>query len=383
MARITNATAPEWIVEALSGGVMGDGTVMSLGVGHNGHADDSMGTLMNVHDVFGAAEAAGLDAEGFLTAFMADMDHFNDPRHVDWWYPAASLAVMNDLTAAVTMGGLDGDHGTLELIQGAATQAAFRGDADDLRAVLAGAGGDPGPLSDAQLLAVWGTNSHHYNHNALRVHADDGANLGFKITHLRSLNDHALDGTEPGTRGGYNDRGEYPEWYAGGQGGGFGEGDDGFYDKARAFLDEMAGILPDGYEASGALEARNGGEVVRETPTDVPATPDMSEDDGDLVFAFETRDDWGTGSVLDLVITNEGGTAATDWAVSFDLAPDITAHWNADVTNGRGDGRTVVEDAGDGWTIDPGATVRWAGFVVDEGGLDAAALNAAAGFDLL
>ena len=60
--KMTNAMAPDWLIESLAGGVMADGTVMSLGVGHNGHADGSMGMLLNAHDVYGAAVAAGIDA---------------------------------------------------------------------------------------------------------------------------------------------------------------------------------------------------------------------------------------------------------------------------------------------------------------------------------
>ena len=381
------ANAPDWLVDWLGDGVMADGTVMSLGVGHNGHADGSMGTLLNVHDVYGAAVDMGLDAERFVTEFSSDLDHFNDPRHVDWWYTASTLAVLNDLTAAATMGGLDGDFRTLELIQGAATQAAFRGDGAAIREILVGAGGDPSPLTDAQLVDVWGTNSHHYNHNALKVHASDGSNHGFKLTHLRSLNDHAMDGTEPGTRGGYNDRGEYRERPQGNE--------DGFYDYARAFLDEQAAVLPDGYEASGSLASRNGGTVVREAgapgPDDVAGAPDDGGSDGagsdgagsDLGFAFDVRDDWGTGATVDLVVTNEGAGAVSDWTVAFELGPDILEFWNVELANRIGAGRTTAQDAGDGWEIAAGRSVTWAGFNVDQGGLDEAALNAAANFEVL
>ena len=381
---------------------MSDGTVMSLGVGHNGHADASMGTLLNVHDVYGAAVDMGLDAESFIRDFSSDLDHFNDPRHVDWWYPASTLAVMNDLTAAVTMGGLDGDWQTLELIQGAATQAALAGDGAAVRQVLTTAGGDPSPLTDDQLVAVWGTNSHHYNHNALRVYAEDGSNHGFKLTHLRSLNDHALDGAEPGMRGGYNDRGEYRERPQGNE--------DGFYDFSRPFLQEMANVLPEGYEASGSLASRNGGtfdaDPLPEAPGPITAPegsddPTPSFDDPDeppaegtppapgepadepLEAAFVVRHDWGDGGTIDLVLTNTGDSAVSDWMVTFELGPDITESWNVELANLLGAGRTTASDAGDGWRIAPGESVSWAGFNVDRGNLDEAALNAAANFDVL
>lgn len=399
---VVSGAAPDWLVESLDGGIMADGTVMSLGVGHNGHADASMGSLMNVHDLYGAAVDMGLDADTFIREFSSDLDHFNDPRHVDWWYPAATLAVMNDLTAAVTMGGLEGDTRTLELIQGAATQAALAGDGAEVRKVLVAAGGDPSALTDDQLVTVWGTNSHHYNHNALKVHAEDGSNHGFKLTHLRSLNDHAMDGTEPGTRGGYNDRGEYRERPQGNE--------DGFYDYARAFLDEVSDVLPGGYEASGSLEARNGGTfdvdslpdvaapapepievpegsappaVEFPEPEDPPAEPEPAPSDDGLAAEFVVRNDWGNGGTIDLVLTNTSDSAVSDWTVTFELDPDITEGWNVELSNLIGAGRTTASDAGEGWQIAPGQSVSWAGFNVNQGDLDEAALNAAANFDAL
>lgn len=398
---VVSGAAPDWLVESLGGGITADGTVMSLGVGHNGHADASMGSLMNVHDLYGAAVDMGLDADTFIREFSSDVNHFNDPAHVDWWYPAATLAVMNDLTAAVTMGGLEGDTRTLELIQGAATQAALAGDGAEVRKVLVAAGGDPSALTDDQLVTVWGTNSHHYNHNALKVHAEDGSNHGFKLTHLRSLNDHAMDGTEPGARGGYNDRGEYRERPQGNE--------DGFYDYARAFLDEVSDVLPSGYEASGSLEARNGGTfdvdslpdvaapapepievpegsappaVEFPEPEDPPAEPSPPAPSSDALAAeLDVRYDWTYGASVDLVVTNTSDEAISGWEVEFDLAPEISESWNLDVA-GEGS-RVTASDVGWNGSLEAGESMVVGGFNVLEGDLDEDQLNALANFDVL
>ena len=130
------------------------------------------------------------------------------------------------MAAITTLGGLSGDHGgPLELVLGSATNAALAGDAAGVRAALEGNGGDTSALTDELLVSMWSTNSHYYNHAILNVTLG-----GFKITHLRSLNDRGQDNNPQWTRGGYNDKGQWPEWE--------------MYTKGTSFLSENARFLP-------------------------------------------------------------------------------------------------------------------------------------------
>ena len=108
--------------------------------------------------------------------------------------------------------------------------------------------------------------------------------------------------------------------------------------------------------------------------------PDPEPPTGDAVLdaAFVVTDDWGSGAVVTLTITNSGGTAVDGWAVDFDLPFDVTSSWNVDLTD-TGEGFTAT-DIGWNGTIAPGETVT-IGFQAGEGGLDADTLNAGANFD--
>lgn len=85
--------------------------------------------------------------------------------------------------------------------------SAIDGDVASLRNLIEQKGGDTLGLSDEQLRNVWATNEHNNLHGIL----DAGSPIGQSI-HMTSLNDNAGDGTPKGTMGGYNDKGEYPQW---------------------------------------------------------------------------------------------------------------------------------------------------------------------------
>lgn len=84
---------------------------------------------------------------------------------------------------------------------------AIDGDVTGLRKLIESKGGSTFGLKADQLLNVWATNEHNNLHSAL----DAGSPIGQTI-HMTSLNDKAQDGTAKGKLGGYNDRGEYPQW---------------------------------------------------------------------------------------------------------------------------------------------------------------------------
>ncbi len=222
--------APDWLVSGLSDRLDADGNMTPALIG-SGHQDHSMGEFINVHEVVEAAEAMGIDAEQFIRDFVADNSNFNSALHHDSAKLTGAVTVLNDMVAAVSMGGLRGDPETLELIMGSATNAALAGDGAALRQILVDAGGDVSMMTDQMLVNVWSGNAHFYNHSVLM--GSEG--LGGELTHLRSLNDNAMDGTVAGTRGGYNDKGEYRQ-----RSGSEFE----FFDNSNAFLDKFSYVMP-------------------------------------------------------------------------------------------------------------------------------------------
>lgn len=87
---------------------------------------------------------------------------------------------------------------------------AMNNDADGIRSWLKSDGGQDFGLTDTELIKIWGTNEHN-NLHAILFGNRDLANA----VHMTSLNDndgHEKDGMNPGKSGGYNNKGEYPQW---------------------------------------------------------------------------------------------------------------------------------------------------------------------------
>lgn len=93
---------------------------------------------------------------------------------------------------------------------GRAKNLALAGDAQGLRQHIANEGGNTRGLNDAQLINAWGTNEHNNLHNITF-----GNSAVYNPIHMTSLNNndaHVHDGMNRGQMGGYNDKGDYPQW---------------------------------------------------------------------------------------------------------------------------------------------------------------------------
>jgi Glycosyl hydrolase family 9/Ca-dependent carbohydrate-binding module xylan-binding len=222
---VAKSKAPASVISMCGGLLNGDGNGTPLMNPGQGHQTPEMGKFLNAHDVWEGATSVGIDAQGFFDSFTSNNGNYN-PGQTSEQKCLGALTVLNEMAAITTMGGLSGDHGgDTELVMGAATNAAFAGDAAGIRSALEGNGGDTSAVEDDLLVSMWSTNSHYYNHPILNT------TLGsFKITHLRSLNDNSGDANPKSTRGAYNDKGAWPEWE--------------MYTKGAQFLSENAAYLP-------------------------------------------------------------------------------------------------------------------------------------------
>jgi hypothetical protein len=207
--------APQEVYDALSNKIDDDGTIELLDrtfidgghTGHTGHTGPEMGHALDIDDTMAAAAAMGMDGLSFLNEYTQDESKYSAAK-TDDLKMAGALTVLNDAVAAKTLGdALYMDNDKLSKVAGDATIAAIAGDGAKVREILDDVGANTAPLSDNMLAQIWGTNSHMYNHATLNYKGPD-----FGLTHIRSLNDNADDGTERGTLGFYNDKGEWPEW---------------------------------------------------------------------------------------------------------------------------------------------------------------------------
>ncbi len=73
-------------------------------------------------------------------------------------------------------------------------------------------------------------------------------------------------------------------------------------------------------------------------------------------FQFSVTSDWGTGFGGQIIATNTGSTAITNWQLGFDFPGQISSIWNATITSHVGN-HYVIQNAGWNSTILPGANV--------------------------
>ena len=73
-------------------------------------------------------------------------------------------------------------------------------------------------------------------------------------------------------------------------------------------------------------------------------------------FQFSVTSDWGTGFGGQIIATNTGSTAITNWQLGFDFPGQISSIWNATITSHIGN-HYVIQNAGWNSTILPGANV--------------------------
>ncbi|MFO0907366.1 MAG: cellulase family glycosylhydrolase [Isosphaeraceae bacterium] len=73
---------------------------------------------------------------------------------------------------------------------------------------------------------------------------------------------------------------------------------------------------------------------------------------------YKVRDDWGSGFVADVTLTNTGTTAWTDWTISFDLPATITNIWNAVIVSRVGN-RYTIRAASWNRSLAPGSSLTF------------------------
>ena len=92
-----------------------------------------------------------------------------------------------------------------------------------------------------------------------------------------------------------------------------------------------------------------------------------------LAFAFNVSDDWGSGFVAGVTITNHGSTAVNGWTLEFDFDRDITNIWNAEIVSRVGN-RYVIQAASWNRVIPAGGSISF-GFQGASGNVDEGPTN--------
>jgi len=124
---------------------------------------------------------------------------------------AGAYLTLNTLgkMASLTPESLGNENAAAE-VYGALKNAAIQGDGASVRELIESNGGDTFGLSDQELTDLWGFNEHNFLHSTLF-----GNSEVYNPIHMTSLNDKDMSGQSSGAAGslgGFNDKGEYPQW---------------------------------------------------------------------------------------------------------------------------------------------------------------------------
>lgn len=190
------------------------------GVG-DGHPNDHVGGVDHGHGFLLNADAHNSamtkifgrppgEVIGYVQDRLESMGAYNAGQNENQKLIGAYIAtnlIMKEAMLPPTLFANETDAG---LAYGQAKILAMNGDAEGLRNLIESHGGDTYGLTDEELISIWGTNEHNNLHGIL---------FGYmplaNAVHMTSLNDndsHAHDGMNPGLSGGYNNKGEYPQW---------------------------------------------------------------------------------------------------------------------------------------------------------------------------
>jgi hypothetical protein len=181
---------------------------------HVGDASHGHGFLLNADAHNAAMETMfGRPAGEVIDYLVKTLDSIggynkgqNEEQKLKGAYLIANLVMKHNMAPPV----LFANETEAGVFYGQAKLMAMDNDADSLRDLIESQGGSTFGLGDAELINVWGSNEHN-NLHAIMFGNRELANA----VHMTSLNDndgHEKDGMNPGLSGGYNNKGEYPQW---------------------------------------------------------------------------------------------------------------------------------------------------------------------------
>jgi aryl-phospho-beta-D-glucosidase BglC (GH1 family) len=99
-----------------------------------------------------------------------------------------------------------------------------------------------------------------------------------------------------------------------------------------------------------------------------------------LMIDLILKEDWGSGALFNVSISNVSDTAVTAWQMALDLPFDVAELWDARLVADEGE-RVVLRNGDGNGTIGPGGSVDF-GFISDAGDVALARILAAADIEL-
>lgn len=194
-------------------GHVGEGDIAPESHGASGHigAGHGLGGLINtgLHDsamdtIFGMSGSQTID---YIISTMDSVGGYNAGQSPEQKEKGAYLVANMLMKQAMLPPELFGSEQEAGSVYAQAKLFAIEGDTAGLRLLIESQGGNTAGLSDEELINIWATNEHNNLHGIIM-----GNMTIANAVHMTSLNDNAADGTTQGTLGGYNDKGEYPQW---------------------------------------------------------------------------------------------------------------------------------------------------------------------------
>lgn len=199
----------------------GEGDIPVFDPHASGHIGPSHGRTLNANELDSIGRTLGLPSAAQLVPSLESNGAYNPGQTAQQKMAGAYLALSTAAKFETMPPSNFSDAKTAARAYGELKIKAMADDADGVRDTLKRHGGSAGGLSDQQLTNLWSGNEHQNLHGVLF-----GNSKIYNPIHATSLNDN--DKTGSGVRsGGFNDRGEYPQW--------------GWFEDAQSFNQRLVG----------------------------------------------------------------------------------------------------------------------------------------------
>lgn len=175
--------------------------------GASGHQHAHHGRVLNTNELDSIATTLGIASMQDLIPKLDKINAYNPGQPQDRKEAGAYLALSMLAKFVVMPPAKFSDSSAASIAYGQLKTQALGGDAKAVRDSLKKFGGDPGKLSDQQLIQLWSGNEHQNLHGILFGNVDIR-----NAVHATSLSDNNGADKTKTNLGGFNDRGEWPQW---------------------------------------------------------------------------------------------------------------------------------------------------------------------------
>jgi hypothetical protein len=207
---------PNYSQPPFVGDNQGSGELPYYNTGASGHQGSQYGRPLNTFELDSIATTLALPSASSLIPRLDSIGAYNGGQTAEQKLAGAYLVLSTVAKLIVMPPDRFTDMLSAATVYGSLKKSAMEANAATVRSILVANVGNPGSLSDDQLVILWSGNEHHNLHAVLFGNPDV-----YDPIHVTSLNDDDGGSTRGTVLGGFNDKGSWEQW--------------GWFDKAKRF----------------------------------------------------------------------------------------------------------------------------------------------------